>query len=124
MRLTPASSAPSSSRPAIRRPAGLLCLAALMLLLSALLTTGCQPAGEEITAPDATVDADSLAGTEDAVVEDPKSRYLGLTPPGLQPEVFAPGVVSLEERSEFGSVFTANGLEFYFGIDTEGRTEI
>ncbi|MEO1052259.1 MAG: hypothetical protein AAFX87_16625 [Bacteroidota bacterium] len=43
--------------------------------------------------------------------------YLGQTPPGIVPEVFAPGIISLSERYEFGSTFSKDGTEFYFGVD-------
>lgn len=42
-----------------------------------------------------------------------KGPYLGQTPPGLTPELFAPGVVSTPVN-EVGSVFTPDGREFYF----------
>ncbi len=51
-------------------------------------------------------------------------EYLGLPNPGRTPEVFAPGVVSNPDRHEFGSVFSADGLEIFFGVDVGGRAEI
>lgn len=50
--------------------------------------------------------------------------YLGEKRPGTTPAKFAPGVVSIAGRSEFGSVFSRNGQEFYFAVDTAGRAEI
>jgi len=41
--------------------------------------------------------------------------YLGQKPPGLAPQMFAPGIVSTE-RNELNSVFTPDGKEFYFTI--------
>jgi hypothetical protein len=41
--------------------------------------------------------------------------YLGQTPPGTTPQVFAPNVVSTSDR-ELNSVFTPDGREFYFTI--------
>lgn len=52
------------------------------------------------------------------------NRYLGQSPPGTTPQVFAPGVVSLPDMYEFGSVFTADGLTLYFGVDLGDRAEI
>jgi len=43
--------------------------------------------------------------------------YLGQTPPGREPEVFAPGLISTG-LSELNSVFTADGKEFYYAVDT------
>jgi Tol biopolymer transport system component len=42
--------------------------------------------------------------------------YLGQTPPGPQPELFAPGVVSTG-LAELNSVFTPDGREFYYAVD-------
>ncbi len=50
--------------------------------------------------------------------------YFGLRPPGLEPEVFAPNLISKPERHEFGSIFSGDGKEFFFGIDTDGKAEI
>ncbi|AXT59543.1 hypothetical protein D1816_03960 [Aquimarina sp. AD10] len=43
-----------------------------------------------------------------------EDRYLGQKPPGLIPELFAPGIVSTEEYVEFGGDFTPDMKEFYF----------
>jgi hypothetical protein len=40
--------------------------------------------------------------------------YLGQKPPGMTPEIFAPGVVSSPEALEFGIAFTPDGKKFYF----------
>jgi len=42
--------------------------------------------------------------------------YLGQTPPGLQPHIFAPGVITMPNRSEWAGSFTPDGQEFYFTI--------
>jgi len=42
-----------------------------------------------------------------------KGPYLGQKPPGMTPEIFAPGFISTEGR-ELNSVFTPDGKEFYF----------
>jgi len=42
------------------------------------------------------------------------NRYLGQKPPGLIPELFAPGIVSTEEYVEAGGDFTPDMKEFYF----------
>lgn len=46
-----------------------------------------------------------------------KGPYLGQTPPGMTPEVFAPGVISRSEY-EMNSVFSPGGDEFYYVIST------
>ena len=48
-----------------------------------------------------------------------KGPYLGQKPPGVTPEIFAPGFISTE-LEEFGCSFTPNGTEFYFTqVDTQ-----
>ena len=51
-------------------------------------------------------------------------QYLGQTPPGIKPTIFAPGIISLDSLYEFGSVFTADGLEFFYGVNIGPRPEI
>ena len=47
-----------------------------------------------------------------------KGEYLGQKPPGITPEIFAPGIISTDKR-EFNSVFSPNGNEFYYTLWTE-----
>lgn len=49
-------------------------------------------------------------------------RYLGQTPPGAIPELFAPGLVSTE-AVELNSVFSPDGREFFFTRLIEGPEE-
>ena len=50
-------------------------------------------------------------------------KYLNQAPPGLTPKVFAPGIVSLNDQLEFGSVFSKDGKEFYYAVDIHGKAE-
>jgi len=50
----------------------------------------------------------------------PKGSYLGQKPPSLEPEIFAPGIISTA-RNEVNSVFTPDGKEFYFSVLNPGR---
>lgn len=52
------------------------------------------------------------------------AKYLNQKPPSFTPEIFAPGIVSKVDQSEFGSVFSKDGLKFYYGIDVNRKTEI
>ncbi|HNR39644.1 MAG TPA: ankyrin repeat domain-containing protein [Acidobacteriota bacterium] len=53
-----------------------------------------------------------------------QGAYLGQKPPGNTPKLFAPGVVSTEKR-ELNSVFTPDGNEFLFTVQTvAGRYQI
>ncbi|MGG5487863.1 hypothetical protein [Gaetbulibacter sp. PBL-D1] len=63
------------------------------------------------------------------VLGNPKSNqqqliYLGQTPPTSIPKIFAPGLISKADESEFGSVFNKDATEFYFGVDVNGKAEI
>ncbi|HUU05173.1 MAG TPA: hypothetical protein VMZ49_04745 [Patescibacteria group bacterium] len=40
--------------------------------------------------------------------------YLGQKPPGMTPEIFAPGIVSTADSREFSGTFTPDGKEYYF----------
>ncbi len=40
--------------------------------------------------------------------------YLGQKPPGMTPEVFAPGIVSSAEFIDFKGAFSPDGQEYYF----------
>lgn len=43
-----------------------------------------------------------------------RGAYLGQKPPGVKPEVFAPGIISTDGSLEAGSTFTPDLKEFYF----------
>lgn len=51
-------------------------------------------------------------------------KYLGQKKPGINPEIFAPNLISKREEHEFGSVFSKDGTEFYYGVDVGGKAEI
>ena len=55
---------------------------------------------------------------------DDSLRYVEQPPPGLTPRVFAPEVISKEDEREFGSVFSADGTEFFYAVDIDGKAEI
>ncbi len=50
--------------------------------------------------------------------------YLKQSPPGLVPQVFAPGIVSKKNEYEFGSVFSKDGTEFYYAVTVNGKADI
>ncbi len=52
----------------------------------------------------------SHAHDDASVLEGP---YIGQTPPGLTPEVFAPSIVSTEHR-DWGGSFTPDMKDYYF----------
>lgn len=46
----------------------------------------------------------------------PEGPYFGQEPPGMVPEIFAPGFISLPGRFERAPNFSPDGKEFYFGV--------
>ncbi len=50
--------------------------------------------------------------------------YLDQKLPAMTPKIFAPGVISKVNEYEFGSVFSKDGTEFFYGVDLGGRSEI
>ena len=49
-----------------------------------------------------------------------QGEYLGQTPPGLEPQVFAPGIVSTHGDLEFNVTFSADGRELYYSTRNSG----
>jgi glyoxylase-like metal-dependent hydrolase (beta-lactamase superfamily II) len=49
-----------------------------------------------------------------------RGPYLGQKPPGLKPEIFAPGIVSSAKAAEFGVTFSPDGREMYFTRRVDG----
>lgn len=58
----------------------------------------------------------SVLGAQEEVVDFPalKGLYLGQKPPGMTPELFAPGIVSVDKFSEFVCMFAPGGEECIF----------
>jgi len=50
-------------------------------------------------------------------------KYLGQKPPGMTPEVFAPGIFSTE-ATEFNAVFAPSGDAVYFTMNSEKGQDI
>lgn len=49
-----------------------------------------------------------------------KGDYLGQKPPGITPEIFAPGIVSTN-KSEFNAAFSPDQKYFFFSVNESGR---
>jgi len=43
-----------------------------------------------------------------------RGTYLGQDPPGMTPEIFAPGILSVDKFSEFVCIFTPGAMECFF----------
>lgn len=50
-----------------------------------------------------------------------KQLYFGQKPPGITPEIFAPGIVSVNGRYEYGVSFSPQLNEIYFSVQKEGE---
>jgi len=82
----------------------------LFLLLAQVATPACT------TATDSSSDeAGAVVGAEFPLLSGP---YLGQHPPGMEPELFAPGIVSTA-GGEWSSTFTPDGKTFLFGFRGE-----
>ena len=44
----------------------------------------------------------------------PSGPYFGQEPPGMEPEIFAPGFISSPDLSEYSGAFSPDGSEYYF----------
>ena len=44
-------------------------------------------------------------------------KYLGQPLPGSVPAVFAPGLISTQGQTEFGSIFSKDGSEFFYAAE-------
>jgi hypothetical protein len=51
-------------------------------------------------------------------------RYIDKKRPNLEPKLFAKNFISTSSNSEFGSVFNKQGNEFYFAVDSAGKSKI
>lgn len=49
--------------------------------------------------------------------------YLGQTPPGSVPQIFAPGIVSLTNRLETYPAFSPDGKDMYFSVVNSAWTK-
>lgn len=58
-----------------------------------------------------------FAGAQNA--ETSRARYQAWSP-----QVFAPNIISLPNRHEFGSTFSSDQKEIYFGVDSGGKAEV
>jgi hypothetical protein len=58
------------------------------------------------------------------IAQDARTQYFGQAPAGTIWSVFAPGIISLPDRVEFGSIYSKNGKEFYYAIEINGKAEI
>jgi Tol biopolymer transport system component len=59
-----------------------------------------------------------------ALAQNTKMQYFGQVPAGMTSSTFAPGIISLPDRVEFGSIYSRDGNEFYYAIEIKGKAEI
>lgn len=87
----------------IARSVSVALFSALLISMLALPAASCAPAPPEADTTPTEIDFPVLSGP-----------YLGQEPPGMVPELFAPGVVSTA-GAEWSSSFTPDGMTFAFG---------
>ena len=80
---------------------------AIAVVVVLLVLTGCADA-EPTTTSEPTISRSTTARTELS------GPYLGQEPPGMTPEVFAPGIVSDPSLFEYCGTFSPDGNEYYF----------
>jgi Tol biopolymer transport system component len=73
--------------------------------------------GHKLDAQGETKETPKLTAGEKTGLQGP---YLGQNPPGLEPRIFAPGVVSTVGNFEFAITFTPDGRELYFTRRSDG----
>jgi hypothetical protein len=80
----------------------------------------------ESPSPETSATLSTIHFTFDENEEQPQweGDYMGLIPPGLTPELFAPGFISTDDNVEFAGVFTPDGNEFYFTRRISGKSSI
>jgi len=65
-----------------------------------------------------------LAGKDSEDFPSLKGPYLGLKPPGKTPELFAPGIISVNENFEHSAaVFSPDGKEVFWCTNVKGNTD-
>jgi Tol biopolymer transport system component len=52
------------------------------------------------------------------------NKYLDQEQPTSTPTVFAPGIVSIEDRYEYGNTFSNDGKEFYYSVNVGQKPQI
>ncbi|MBA4385202.1 MAG: hypothetical protein C0410_10745 [Anaerolinea sp.] len=67
-----------------------------------------------------TISGCNTVETPEVAFIDSENAYLGQTPPGLTPQLFAPGIVSTDSTIEFGTAFSTDGTEIFFSQRVEG----
>jgi Tol biopolymer transport system component len=63
----------------------------------------------------------TVAASSESQFVAPTGAYLGQTPPGETPKVFAPGIVSTAGRNEVSCAFTPDGRQLFFAVFEHGR---
>ncbi len=57
--------------------------------------------------------------------KDERTQYFNQSPPGNTSQIFAPGIISTDQESEFGSIYSKDGSEFYYAVQApDGKAEL
>jgi hypothetical protein len=92
-----------------------LCLA-ICIIVSSCALSSCADKTPEST-PGQTTDLTSAVTTRPNIDGiDATGQYFGQEPPGMIPEIFAPGFICTSEDMEYACTFTPDGKEFYYTV--------
>jgi hypothetical protein len=89
------------------------------------LSTGCMasatqlPTATSIPPTNTAVSPTSTPISPTATPGTASGAYLDQVPPGLTPQVFAPGIISIPAATDYAGSFSPDGTEFYFTRRTE-----
>jgi hypothetical protein len=90
----------------------ILCALLVLIGCGSVETTTVPSATTATTATTTTTSATATTSAKSA--SNLAGPYLGQTPPGTTPQVFAPGIVSSPDFSEYSGTFSGDGNEYYF----------
>ena len=89
-----------------------------LLTVLAIMLTACAPATSPV--PPTQKPASTATPSTQAPSPTPAEPYLGQPLPGLTPEVFAPDIVSVKGRYEYGVAVSPEGNELFFTAESPG----
>jgi hypothetical protein len=94
--------------------AATLCAALVLMGCATAETTTIPPGTAATTATTTTAATATMPTTTTPAASSVTGPYLGQTPPGTTPQIFAPGIVSSPDFSEYSGTFSGDGKEYYF----------
>jgi hypothetical protein len=100
---------------------------AVSVLAVLVVLTGCaraEPTAATLTTTSTLATTVSVPTSTPPAATQLRGPYLGQEPPGMTPEVFAPGIVSDPSLFEYSGTFSPDGNEYYFNRTTADSQDI